>query len=195
MASAEVQLARWRAHPQFDRVRSWMGTHTRILAQLHTIRASAQFAVQVADVAQLNELRARVLPSAQEALEALELQLDAHSILEDRKLFPFLDATFPSQFAGALAQFAREHKALDRLEAEVAEAMESLARITAHGLIKACDVRAPAEALRAAAMSLDEAMCAHFVGEEARCVDLMLGLSAEQAESYAGFKMVPRSKL
>lgn len=197
MASDEATLAGWRAHQHYARVRSWLGTHGRILAQLEAIHAGAQSAADAASPAQLDELRARVAPGVRGALDALALQLDAHSTLEDRKLFPFLQQTFPSRFAGAVQRFAAEHRALDRAADEVEAALEALERALASMRAKPSEVRACAAPLRDAAAALREAMRAHFVAEEERCVELMLGLSAEQAEAYGAFQLVPapRSKL
>lgn len=205
MASNESKLARWRAHPHYSRVAAWLGTHTRICAQLQTLRAGGHFGASAKSAAQLSALESVLVPWMREELEAFELLLDAHSTLEDRKLFPFLSAAHPVEFAGAQAQFTREHAALDGSVERVAESLAALeaalARRTDVGAsneARAASARAAAQALRAEALALDVAMCAHFIGEETRCVELWLGLDDAQQAAYQAIQLRPagpRSKL
>jgi hypothetical protein len=205
MASAESKLAQWRAHPQYSRVAAWLGTHTRIGAHLQTLRAGGHFGACATTPAQLEALESVLVPWMREELEAFELLLDAHSTLEDRKLFPFLSAVHPVEFAGAQAQFAREHATLDgsleRLAEKLAALEAALARSGISGLsdeTRAASARAAAQALRAEAYALDAAMCAHLAGEEALCVELWLALDATQQAAYQAGQLTPlgpRAKL
>ncbi|KAJ1627597.1 hypothetical protein T492DRAFT_1023472 [Pavlovales sp. CCMP2436] len=193
MASAEPTLEKWRADPHYPRVGSWMDTHTRLLAYLQALRASALFASKVATAEELGALWQRVLPRLATAFDDLELLLDAHSTLEDRKLFPFLDQF--GAFGRERAQFAREHEALDGAMHRVSAGLSGL-RELAERAGEAQSVAELALRLQGDFVALDESMRAHFIGEETAAVPLMLSLTDEQHRTYSTFSLAkPASRL
>ncbi|KAG8457754.1 hypothetical protein KFE25_005767 [Diacronema lutheri] len=201
MASSEAQLVRWRAHPRYARARSWLETHGRLLALLRALCDRSDAADGAARAGDARRVREEELPALRDTLDALELQLDAHSTLEDRKLFPFLHTHFRGAFGGAREQFAREHEALDATLATLADGLAELERLAAPS--EAATRNALCErtgAMRDTTAALERAMRAHFAAEEKQCVELMLGMSDAQNDAYAAFRMVPpppptRSKL
>ena len=94
MASVEQILTEWKAHPCYVRVAGWLATHTKLIKLCDALKIHANSAVDAARVG-LSEPFSQAVTLSGEVLEDLELQLDAHSILEDRKLFPFLVSRCP----------------------------------------------------------------------------------------------------
>lgn len=188
MASAEHVLSRWRAHPQYDRVRAWLDSHAAFCAHIQSLRAVSLTLASATPQTPAQEVRG-ALSRLRQAFEDMDLLLDAHSTLEDTKLFPFLEATFPTEFRGAREQYEQEHGALDAVVDRVRTTLDALA---AHGagdgdVIDAVASRSARE-LRALVLELDSLMRRHLVAEEERTVELWLGMSAEQQRQYACYR-------
>lgn len=182
MASPPSTLAAWAAHARYRRIAGWIATHTKLLRQCDNLTTDAHAALDAARVG-LRRPFTQAVAQLGEIMETLELTLDAHSNLEDRKLFPFLEQRFAS-LRGMNRAYADEHHALDAHVEWLSDAVGKLAKTepsSRHTHVRALLARVgPFAAL----------LRQHLLREEQQCVELWLSLTDEQEGAYDAFKPV-----